>query len=41
MEDLEERVRALIDKLSGNLRRTVLIALVLLAALTSIKTIGA
>ncbi len=40
MEELEERIRQLIDKLTGNLKRVVLIGLVLLAALTSIKTIG-
>ncbi|MCW5899973.1 MAG: FtsH protease activity modulator HflK [Flavobacteriales bacterium] len=40
MEELEERIRLLIDKITGNLRRAVLIALAVLAALTSIKTIG-
>jgi membrane protease subunit HflK len=40
MEDLEDRIRQLIEYVTSNLRKVVLIVLVVLAALTAIKTIG-
>lgn len=40
MEELEERIRQLVASIGKNLRKVVLIALAVLAVLTSIKTIG-
>ena len=40
MEELEERIRYVIELLRNNLRRVLIVALVLFTALTAVKTIG-